>query len=174
MKALLIVLLLGVAALAVVAEVAAPMLVESRVEERVRGNVAGAAGVDADAGRFPFVPRLLLDTEVRSLAVTLDEVTGYAVPFAEVTFELEGIHLDRDALFDGEVEVTDIDTGVATVAVDNEALGAIGGDVTANAAGIAVPELLLPCAPQAEESGDRVELSCEIQQVPSVLVRAAN
>lgn len=175
MKALLTVLVLGVAALGVAVEVAAPMLVESRVEDRVRANVAGAASVDADAGRFPFVPRLLLDTEVRSLAVTLDEVTGYAVPFAEVTFELRGIHLDRDALFNGEVEITAIDTGAATVGIDNEVLGGVAGAVPAEAArNVAVPDLFLPCAPEAEPDDDRVALTCEFNEVPNVLVRAAN
>lgn len=174
MKALLTVLVLGVAALGVAAEVAAPMLVESRVEERVRTNVGGAATVDADAGRFPFVPRLLLDTEVRSLAVTLDEVTGYAVPLAEVTFELRGIHLDRDALFNGEVEVTAIDTGVATVGIDNEVLGVAAGELPGDAANVGVPDLFLPCAPETESDGDRVELTCELHEVPDVLVRAAN
>lgn len=175
MKALLTVLVLGVAAIGVAAEVAAPMLVESRVEERVRQNVGGAAAVEADAGRFPFVPRLLLHTEVGYLAVTLDEVSGYSVPLAEVTFEMRGIHLDRDALFNGEVEVTAVDTGVATVGIDNEVLGAVADGVPAEAArNLAVPDLLLPCAPETESGDDRVELTCEFHEVPDMLVRAAN
>lgn len=189
MKVLITVLLVGVAGLAAAAEVMAPRLVEDRVEQRVRENSREAAAVEADAGTFPFVPRLLMDTEVRRLAVTLTEIAGQELTLTAVTYELEGIHLDRDALFEGEVEVTDIDTGTATLTISREELAAVadvvpdevevdGRTISLAPAGVAGPQMavppeLLPCEPQAETSEEELRLSCVFQEVPAVLVRSA-
>jgi hypothetical protein len=189
MKAVLTVVLVVLVGLGAAAEVMAPRLVEDRVEQRAEENARGAAGVEADAGSFPFVPRLLANTEVRSLAVTLTEVAGAEVTFAEITYELQGIHLDRDKLFEGEAEVTDIDTGVFTATVTEETLGAVGevapGDVEVDGrtlslgpadlspAQVVVPERLLPCEPQAETTDEGLRLTCVFHEVPQVLVRAA-
>lgn len=189
MKTLLTVLVVALVGLGGAAEVMAPRLVEDRVEERAHENARGAAAVEADAGSFPFVPRLLLDAEVASLAVTLTEVAGAELQFSRITFELQGIQLDRDRLFDGEVEVTDIDTGMVTAELTDDALGAAGGiapgevevdgrtlslgpaDVSPGQ--VVVPELLLPCEPQAETTEEGLRLSCVFHEVPQVLVRAA-
>lgn len=193
MRKLLVIVVLLIGILAGVGELVAPRLVEARVEEQVRARTDGAAAVRADAGSFPFLPRLLLDGRVRSLSVTLEEVTGYEVPFATVTLGLEGIHLDREELLRGEVEVTDVDAGLAVVEIEQAVLAGtldvafdLAPDtvevrgrslVLAPAGGaafeVAIPEAFMPCAPELELDDPLVRLSCALEEVPSVLVRAA-
>lgn len=186
----MVVLLLIVGA-AIAAELLAPRLVADRVEERVRERTDETAEVSADAGAFPFLPDLLLDGVMDHLTVTLEEVGGQQLTFASVTFGLEGIHLDRDALFEGEVDIERIDTGLVEVEIDQAAVSeSLGSPVDLDPAmaelrertlvlapegapglDVAVPEELLPCTPQMEDAGDRLRLFCTIDQVPSVLVR---
>lgn len=186
MKTLLTVLVLAVVALGATAEWAAPRLVADRVEQRVNDNLGGAASVEADAGTFPFVPRLVADNRVRRVTVTLDELAGQELTFGSVAVELHGIALDREQLFSGDVEVTAIDSGTAIVTVDDSALDALGqflpGDVDPSqlatgqgleSLSLPLPDRLIPCAPQARDADEGLRLSCEFQQVPSVLLRAA-
>lgn len=174
-----------------VAEVAAPPLVEARVEDVVHERTEGATTVRADAGRFPFVPGLLLNGVVDHLTITLEEVRGQAVPLSTVAFTLRGIHLRRPALLRGEVEVTGLDAGTVLVEVERRRLArAAGVPVELDPAlveltdrvlrvGVAggptvevpVPEPLLPCTPDVEVTDDHVRLRCRLGEVPDVLVR---
>lgn len=189
------------ALLAVAAELVAPRLVADRVEQGVRERSSEATAVRADAGAFPFLPTLLAQGQVRRLSVTLEQVAGQQVPIAEVTFGLEGIQLDRDALFAGEVEVTDIDTGTVTLELELGPLGDALGDALSGLGGIGelgpdaftvrertlviapagvagaevpLPGELLPCAPDQVAVGDGVvRLSCAFTEVPGILVQSA-
>lgn len=206
MKKLLVVLLLLLVAAAVAAELIAPQLVEARLEERVAAETRQAAGVEANVESFPFLPGIALDGEIRRLSLTLEEVGGQRIPLASVQFALEGLRLNRQALFDGEVKLTGIDSGLVTVELGqdaiSEALGGVpveitsggvalrpgGGAVEADvvtrgqsvaltASGmpgleVAMPEDLMPCAPQVESGEGVVRLTCTIQEIPPVLVRA--
>lgn len=183
MKALLGVVVLAVVAVAVVAEWGAPRLVADRVEQRVNSNLGGVAAIEADAGRFPFVPRLLADNRVARITMSLEEIAGQEVTFGSVAVELRGIVLDRERLLAGEVEVTAIDSGTATVIVDEGALATLAqlipgaGQLSQLSPGqsvpVPVPDQLLPCTPRVQRADDSARLSCEFQQVPSALLRAA-
>lgn len=176
-------LLVLVAGLGGVAEVAAPMLVEARVEQRVEERTDGQSRVDADAGAFPFLPGLLLDGEMDHLSITLTEIGGVEVPLARVTFALEGILLDRDALFRGETEVTDIESGRVTALIDEGGVDpgvdlspgqveVLDGVVGLPGMEAALPPVMMPCTPEATSSEDGVALTCTFEHVPEVLVRA--
>jgi hypothetical protein len=182
-----------VALVAIVAELLAPRMLEARVEALAREHTDGGATVTADAGGFPFLPRLLLDGVVERLTVTLDELDGQEVTIATVALSLDGIHVDRDAMLGGQVEITDIDTGTVLVEVaeddlsdalgipvdlDPEMVGLAERALEVTAAGggavrVPVPHELLPCDPDMEVAGDLVRLTCVIDEVPGVLARAA-
>lgn len=185
-------LVVAAAVVGVVAEVALPPLVESRVEQAVEERVSGAARVEAETGDFPYVPGLLLDGLVDRLDVTLREVEGERITLATVALQLEGIEVDRSRLPSGEVEIVDLAAGAVLVEIEEGAISeALGVPVSLDAgmvevAGRAlqvvapegpsmqlpVDEDLLPCTPDVELSGPVVRLTCELDQVPSVLVRA--
>lgn len=121
MKKLLLALVLLVVAAALVAEVLAPRLVEARIEERVADNTEGQATVEANIQSFPFLPGLAIDGKIRRLTLTLQDVFGQQLP-ADASFELEGIHLNRQALLEGTVEVRDVDRGSVSVEVTEQTL----------------------------------------------------
>lgn len=180
-------------------ELVAPRLAADAIEEHVRERTDGLVGVSAEVGTFPVVARLLATRKVSRLDVSLDEVAGQQLSFAEVRFALEGVTLDRDALLGGAVRVHDVDGGRVTAVIDvnaiAEALGVpvrLEGDtLVAEVAGsrievplalegrglrlpaglppLALPELV-PCAPtETEVREDRIELSCEVTGVPVIL-----
>lgn len=121
MKKLLLALVLLVVAAALVAEILTPRLVEARIEERVADNTEGQVNVQANVESFPFLPGVATEGEIRRLTVTLDEVFGQQLP-AEASFALQGIHLDRQALLEGRVEVRDVDQGTVSVEVTEQTL----------------------------------------------------
>lgn len=175
--------LLVVVLLAGGAEVVIPQLAEAQIESGVRERVQEQARVKADLGTFPVVTRYLLTGEVPKLDLTLRDVVGQEVPLSTVRFALEGVALDRSALLQREVEVTDIDAGVVTAEIALATLDAPIDPGAVEMAGrrlnlgaglaVAIPEELVPCEPTAEAGNDRVVLTCTIDEVPSILVRSA-
>lgn len=121
MKKLLLALVLLVVAAGLVAEVLTPRLVEARIEERVADNTEGRVTVEANVQSFPFLPGLATEGKIRRLTLTLDDVFGQQLP-ADASFGLEGIHLDRQALLEGTVEVRDVDRGTVSVEVTEQTL----------------------------------------------------
>lgn len=121
MKKLLLALVLLVVAAGLVAEVLTPRLVEARIEERVADNTEGRVTVEANVQSFPFLPGLATEGKIRRLTLTLDDVFGQQLP-ADASFDLEGIHLDRQALLEGTVEVRDVDRGTVSVEVTEQTL----------------------------------------------------
>ncbi|HVL80440.1 MAG TPA: LmeA family phospholipid-binding protein [Actinomycetota bacterium] len=191
---LLIRLFLLAAVLGVAAELVAPSLVESQMEARVRDRTRGAVGVTADVQSFPLLTRLALTGQVRHVEMTLDEVSRERLLFATVRYELDGVTLDRSALYRRRARVSDIDRGriVATLEAEDLAAG-LGipldlapGDVSARVvdrvlrlgegAGAEIseslPQDILPCDPEASLDAGRVILSCSFTGVPPVLKRA--
>lgn len=199
MKKLLIGLLLVVAVLALAIELIAPRLAASSIEDHVRAQTEGAAGVSADVGTFPVVTRLLATERVRRLGVTFDELAGQQLTFASVRLELRGVQLDREALLAGDVRVRGMQGGQATATLDADALSqgvgapvriegervfvevagtevevptVIQGRALALPAGlpaITLPDLV-PCTDIAAAAQDgRIQLSCTLDDVPHVL-----
>ena len=179
------------AVVAVVGELAAPGLVEAGVEETVRANTRDVAHVKAHTSGSPFLPALLLRGHIEHLDVTLREVAGAQLPIGTVALQIDGIHLDRGAMYRGEVEIDELEQGTVVVELEERELAAllgvpidlesdlveqVGGAVQVAAAGVGeripVPEELLPCAPDLDVDPPYVRLSCTFDEVPGVL-RAA-
>lgn len=199
MKKLLVGLVLLVALLALVVELVAPQLAASSIEDHVRNQTEGVVGVSAEVGPFPVVTRLLATERVQRLAVTLDEVAAQQLTFSSVRIELRGVELDRNELLDGNVRVRGMQGGQATATVDanalTEALGVpvrveddqlfvevagteievpVGteGDplgIPAGLSDIALPDVVSCTDVTTAVANGRVELSCALQDVPSIL-----
>ncbi|MBW3578341.1 MAG: DUF2993 domain-containing protein [Actinobacteria bacterium] len=177
-------MLLGVVVLAVLVELAVPRFAAARIEAGVRERVRDAAGIDARLGDFPVVTRYLVTGKVDEVRVVLRDVVRQEVPFTRVRFDLDGVSLDRAALVRGEVEVTDMDTGRVTAQIDTSDLGPAGEQIPdrvdvagrqlrlGEAVRVAIPDELVPCPPRAEVEPGQVVLTCTLDQVPSILVRA--
>lgn len=199
MKKLLIGLVLLVALAALGVELVAPQLAASSIEDHVRAQTEGAVGVSADVGPFPVVTRLLATERVQRLGVTLDEVAAQQLTFASVRLELRGVELDRNELLNGNVRVRGMQDGQATAVLDTNALtDALGvpvriedGRLVAEVAGteiavplesqgrtlglpsglpdIALPDLVTCTDVSTVVEDDRIELSCTLQEIPSIL-----
>jgi hypothetical protein len=176
------------AVVAVVGELAAPGLVEAGVEETVRANTRDVAHVKAHTSGSPFLPALLLRGHIEHLDVTLREVAGAQLPIGTVTLQIDGIHLDRGAMYRGEVDIDELERGTVVVELEEQELAAllgvpvdldsdlveqVGGAVQVAAAGVGeripVPDELLPCAPDLDVDPPYVRLSCTFDEVPGVL-----
>lgn len=182
---------MGVAALVV--ELVAPLVVEERIEEEVGGATRGAAAVEADLDSFPFVTRLLLTGRITRLSVTLEQLLRRRLRFSTLRFELEGIRLDRPALYRRRLELEEIAAGRVTAVVSEDALAAAGpsvdlgaGEVVADAVGhtlvlavagttvqsLPLPAELFPCDPAARLQEESIVVSCTVDEVPALLLRA--
>lgn len=177
-------LVLALVGLWLVGEFAAIPIAERVIEQEVSARYRDAASVNADIGSFPLVARVLATEKVGRLTVTLERIARQTITFAEVRFELTGIVVDRSALLRGDPRVKEIDRGVVTATIDVPALEGIpslgaadvrvdGRTLRAGPAAIEIDKELVPCSPQARVEGDRIILSCEIDEVPESLLDAA-
>ena len=188
----------------VLVEFFTPRMVEERIEERVEARVADATDVAASLDSFPFVTRLGLTGRVKRLTVDLAGVERSGLAFATIGMELDGIELDRSALYDKDFRLQSIDEGTITAEFTEEALSAaLGADVelrpgeavvttggqevatpvtvegdrlvlAAGALGVTLPtEDLFPCQLESEVLAGRARLRCTVEEVPPVLLRAA-
>ena len=176
--------LIALVGLWLVGEVAAIPVAERLIEQEVDGRYRDAASVDVDIDSFPLVARVLLTEKVRRLTVTLARVARQEITFADVRFELSGIVVDRAAILRGNPRVKEIDRGSVTTTIDVGALGGIasltGADVRVSGRTLYAGSLtakidndLVPCPPQARVvAGDRIILSCEIEEFPEALLKA--
>lgn len=177
-------LVLALVGLWLIGEVAAIPIAERLIEQEVTRRYRDAATIEADIDSFPVVARLLATEKVNRLTVTLDRVARQTITFAEVRFEFSGLVVDRSAMLGGNPRVREIDRGSVTATIDAGALGGIasltgvevrviGRTLHAGEVAVAIERELVPCPPQARVEGDRVVLTCEIDEVPETLLDAA-
>ena len=190
MKKLRLVLIVLVG-LVVVAELLVVPLAESQVESAVAERSEGEAGVSADIDSFPLISRVLLTGRVKELNVTLDQVARQRLTFAEVTFSLSGIEVDRAAILRRTVRVKDIESGTVTATLELGRLGSVLGGI-GRALGFGTDDVrvergtlhvgptsfpigddLFPCDPDGRVEGDQVILTCTITDVPDALLDSA-
>ena len=156
---------------------------ERQTAREVAARTRDTAAVSADIGSFPLAARVLFTGKVPRLSVTLDRVARASVRFAEVRFDLEGISVDRPAMLRGRAQVESIDRGTVTATIEIGALGrlaslagidvrVVGRTLNAGRVSVAIAEDLVPCNPEASVDGERVILTCAIDDVPDVLVDA--
>jgi hypothetical protein len=188
MRKLLVVLVLLVG-LGVAAEAAVIPLAESKLEQQVGERTDGEAAVSADIDSFPMITRVLLTGRVKELSVTLEQVARQTLTFTDVRFDVFGIEVDRPAILRREVKITAIDSGTVTATLDLGRLGTIvsrlgsflGTDVRVEdgvlrvgSASFPIDASLFPCAPDANVEGEKVTLSCTIDEVPEALLDAVS
>lgn len=167
-----------------VGELAVVPIAEGRIEQRVAELNRDAAIVGAGIDSFPLVSRLIFTGRVANVTLTLERVARARLTFAEIRFELSGIEVDRSTLFHRQPRVTAIDRGSITAKIDAGALGDIasaagltprvrGRSLVVGPLSFPIPSDLVPCQPEVEVAGRDVIVSCTIDEVPKVLLDAA-
>lgn len=100
----------------------ADLAARSAAERRLASRAARAAGpgaiATAEIGSFPFVPRLLLAGSVADVRVRVETVAAGPLVLDAVEVDLDDVHLDRSALYGGQVRLRDIQGGRVTVELD--------------------------------------------------------
>ncbi|MEX0875677.1 MAG: LmeA family phospholipid-binding protein [Actinomycetota bacterium] len=171
------------AGLWLVGEIAVIPFAESRIESEVADRTRDATAVEANIGSFPLASRVLITGKVPKLTVTLERVARQALTFAEVRFEVFGIHVDRTAILRGQARIEDIDRGTVTATIELGALGRIaesagvqarveGRTLLVGGVSRAIARDLVPCAPDARIEDQNVILSCTIDEVPDILLES--
>ncbi|HUR79086.1 MAG TPA: DUF2993 domain-containing protein [Acidimicrobiales bacterium] len=187
-----------VATLAVLGDVAARGFVESAVNARAEREAPPDSNVSATIDGFPFLPKLILGSEVSHVGVHLENIAAQDVlVFGEVEIDLDGVRFDRSRLInDRKARITAIDHGTVTATITEDALSKAlrGAPVSISqgaitVAGISVVPTIkdgrlsigafaipateyLPCASTVEVNEGRMEVSCEIDDVPPMLLDA--
>jgi hypothetical protein len=186
-----------VAALLVVGDVATRGFVESTVNTRAQQEAPPDSTVTASIDGFPFLPRLIFSSEVKHASVHIANISAQVLVFAEVDIDLSGVHLDRGRLInDRKARITGIDHGKITAVLTADALsdalhGApvtmADGKVTVSGVsvtptirndrlaigGLVIPPVpFVPCVSAVAVQSGRLQLSCEIDEVPPALLDA--
>lgn len=120
MTLLIVLLVIGVGI-----ELAAPPLVESRMEQRVQDNTEGVVTVNADIDSFPMITRLLATEEIRRATIDVDEIAEQDLPLAAVSLTLEDVVVDRDRLSRGDLQVRSIRTGRLRAEISEQRLSEV-------------------------------------------------
>ena len=97
-RKVLLLVLVGIVALLVVGDVAAKHFAESTIADQIHSRVAGVGTVHASIHSFPFVGRLVVQSKVSRLDLSLTDVTGHGIDVARLDVDAEDIELDRSAL----------------------------------------------------------------------------
>jgi hypothetical protein len=166
-----------------VVELAAIPVANRVIEWKAAQQSRGVAGVHASVGSFPLVTRYLITGRVSRASVTLNRVERLSLTFTQVTFELDGVALDRAALLQRQAKITAIDRGTVTATLDLRTLPPAVARVARNvhvsgrtlllgAASFQMSSDIMPCSPTANVSGDVVTLSCTFTHIPPVLLEA--
>ncbi|HVL92482.1 MAG TPA: DUF2993 domain-containing protein [Acidimicrobiales bacterium] len=106
------------AALLAGVDVAARAAAEQRLARRAAEAGGEQATATAEIGAFPFLPRLLFAGSVADVRVRAETVTAGPLVVDAVEVDLDGVELDRSALYGGQVRLRDIDGGLVTVELD--------------------------------------------------------
>ncbi|HUP71194.1 MAG TPA: DUF2993 domain-containing protein [Acidimicrobiales bacterium] len=103
----------------------ARVFAENKLEEKARAEARGAASVSARISSFPFLGRLLVSGSVPTVEVRAEKTALSDLLSASVAVDMQGVQLERDALFSGKVRLRGIDAGTITVELDAAGLGRV-------------------------------------------------
>ena len=173
-------LILLLVVLWLIGEVVAIPVVNRIVAGDVAGRTHDAASVKASVGDFPIVARLVLTKRVNHVNVTLERVTGQAVPFAHITLAVRDVAIQRSSLLHRKPHVTSVGSGTITAVVDLSDISPLAARVASSVhmegrtlllgglpVRVNVQSPFLPCLPAAQLSGQQVILSCTVTHVPT-------
>ncbi|MGH9163892.1 MAG: LmeA family phospholipid-binding protein [Acidimicrobiales bacterium] len=107
------------------ADVAARKVAEQRIADRAEQAAGEGATATARISSFPFVARLLVSGSVPKVSVHARAVKAGAFRLSAVNLDLDGVALDRHALYGGTAKLRDIDEGTVTVELDAALLSGV-------------------------------------------------
>jgi hypothetical protein len=120
----LVILLLGVVALG---DVETRIFAQRQLEHRIDGNVR-SAGAHVSISSFPFLGRLAADGTVPKIKTHVPGVTSGPFTFDSIDVTVNGVHVDRSALFNSRrVQVQRIDSGTVVADMTEAALDKVLG-----------------------------------------------
>ena len=147
----ILVVLLGVA------DVSARTYASSKFDERAQQESPPGATVHGSISGFPFVPRLLLASEVSHVNVHIENLSARVITFTTVDLDLNGVKFDRSRLInDRKVRVTSIKKGTVSAEITQQALSdALHVPVTIadGAMSVKVLGVSVPVTPSVSASG---------------------
>lgn len=108
MKKLLVVLLV-VVIVYVVVDLVVRSVVQDEVADLIQENVLDSEEVTVSIPSLPFVARVLVLGSVPTIDVVMQDVSGQGVHLERVDIDVEGLTVDRGAVFRGTIEVIDAD-----------------------------------------------------------------
>jgi hypothetical protein len=179
-------LIVLLAVLWVIGELAAIPVANRMVAQQVSRQTHDVADVKASVGTFPVVTRFVLTGKISRAAITLLGVQRIALRFATVQFDLSGVAIDRGRLLSTrQAHITAVDRAIITATIDVAALPAraarlVAADVRVSGrtllvgpASFRLSSDVLPCSPAVQVNGAEVVLSCTIDHVPPALLESA-
>lgn len=123
-KLIVVVVVLGALA---TADVAARAWAESKLAEQAAAYYPPGTRASAAIRSFPFLGRLLLDGEVPEVRVGMENLQADVVTIRHLGLRLSDVIVDRDGLFRGRVEVTDVGAGRVEAFIDGPSLARATG-----------------------------------------------
>lgn len=104
-------------------DIGARTIAAEQLERRAQDEAPRGTEASASISSFPFLGRLLVLSDMRRVGIELRNVAAPGLVFSRVHLDLRGVSIDRGRLIsDQDAEITDIDSGVVTVEVSQEAL----------------------------------------------------
>jgi LmeA-like phospholipid-binding len=125
-----VVLLVAVAGLLVVADVAARRASESQLEHRILDGVSGATAARVRIDSLPFLGRLAVSGQVPAVHATAADVTVSRLRFSRIAVDLHEVRIDRTRFFrHRQVDLEEVERGFATAEITQDDLRAVLGNV---------------------------------------------
>lgn len=166
-----LIVLAVLAGLLLVADIAARAFAEGKIASRMESAARGEADADADIDSFPFLGRLLAAGSAGDVRIRMTNVPAQRIAYSALEIDLSGVKVDRDLLFQRQVEVTDIDTGTVAVELTAPALSRALGvpvEVRAGTVEVTVRGQKVP-ARASVAGGDALQLTADplpAQRIP--------
>ena len=177
-------IVVGLAAVADVADVGARHLATGKVEQRIRQVVAHTSGVHGRIRSFPFL-KAVANGHVDEVGATIDQLP----PYTDVTVDLHGARVSIGKLAtELRVDVTRVQHGTATFNLTEAGLAKSAPTVVASQVHVAVdglhrvlvltpptghaafiplpPTSLVPCIPGVAPVADGYTFGCSFSTVP--------
>ncbi len=148
--------------LLLVADIAARTFAEGKIASRMESAARGDAEADADIDSFPFLGRLLAAGSAGDVHIRMTNVPAQRITYSALEIDLSGVKVDRDLLFQRQVEVTDIDTGTVAVELTAPALSRALGvpvEIGAGAVEVTMQGRKVPARASADRPSDATSTS---------------
>lgn len=117
-----LVVLSVVAGVLLAGDQAARVYAQSKLAERAVAYYPPSTSADASIRSFPFVGRLLVQGVVVEMKVGMENLQADVILIRRLDLDLRDVELDRNALFRGRVELTDIGSGRIDALFDGPSL----------------------------------------------------